>query len=726
MPSATHGEGHRSAPDDEQLFGLLQFTCGLSTPDLSDPKASPVSQAVTVGDVRELQRRLRSWLVPPDSDFQMHSLTTIFECHTVPPPHTWLLELSRHAAVELRDYSPRGPDWPPPEGFPGALDWHRPGEEVVSPWRHYLRVQRARDDATQSFTSETDCNDYLIRPSALADSGRRLEPGSLWELQLFFCELLAQRRGAIFASHVSERIYNIWLPPGVITINDAEQRPGHDTCFAMLPAVTVVRRPYRTDLRYAMSLTVIFVPWYPTSDPVTGQNRPRSMNHQEIVDVLASAGGNSTSLHELVDLHWLLSERSPLHDYLESVTTDDRRDFCSQYGRPGKVPGWGSQPLRHWLELLLMTAAERPRELGDRDDDRIWPEQQAADDRILPDEVLRCLRVNAIWSAMLLTDSFESCTPSTRLAGNRWWPATADLSPDKVGDLTASIPPPLRAVFELFATRERAFLPTADDRVDDLSAGGQAHMTWRLPRENILITAYNLAADRFPSFSSLYLVSWFAHITFGVTCAWQTMYSLTHDTDRLTDVAELSKLGHDRIMDLEDVYEFDVAWPTYAQLYRHVRRILGVDKQYTDIKERLNLLFQFAQVEQRTKEERIRYTEIKLGYEEQQLAGQRSHKIENAAALIGAFILFFSILVFVVDYINTKAEREWLAILIAVVVIIVAGIAGFYRLRMSTQKIDSEREEKRTGLARLLDQEGPPSVGRNHEPASHTDQIGRA
>jgi len=690
------------------MHGLLQFTCGLPTPDLSNHRVSAVSRAVTVGDVWERRRNLRSWLLPPGNDFQLHGLTDLFGGCTVLPPHTWLQQLSRHAAIELRDYSSRRPGEPPPAGFPEALDWHQPRGDGTAPWTHFLRVQRARDDSNR-FTAETDCNDYLIRWPTLPAAKPDVEAGSLWELQLFFCEFLAQRRGAIFASHVSERIYSIWLPPGVISLDDGDPQRDEDACFAVLPVVNVVRRPYGLDWRYAMSVTALFVPWRPADrGKQPAPREPRSMRPQEIVDLIASTGGNSTYLRDSGGLRWTLSEDSPLCAYLKNVTSDQRRDFCRQYGGPDKSRTWPSQTLRHWIELLLMTVAEVPKGQDEREDDRLLPEQQQADDRILSDEVLRCLRVNGIWSAVLLTDSFSFCTGTSRLADDRWWPGQMNPFPDTIDAMSTGIPDDLKAVFDPLARRDRGFLPAPDDRIDVLSTGGKAHITWRIPRENIMITAYSRSADDFPSFSSLYLVGWFVYMAVGVTCAWQTMYSLTHDTDRLRDVAELSQLGHDRIMDLEDVYEFDVAWPAYAQFYRHVRELLGVDREYAEIKERLDLLFRFAQVEQRTKEDRLRDEEIRLGTEEQRLSLTRSHTVEYVAAVIAFLVLLVTVLTLLIDVYKAHFIHVNVVV-ISFASAVAAGVVGFIWLALRIRKIDNDRETARLALARLARSPTSPS-----------------
>src|SRR5260370_5082351 len=207
---------------------------------------------------------------------------------------------------------------PLPLGFPSVLDWTRPAGGGEAAWEHFLGVERAGDDTSHGLTAETDCNDYMIRDARVPD----VVSVSLWELQLFFCEFLAQRRGAIFASHVSERIYNIWLPPGVITFRpeQADQRSG----FAVLPVITVVRRPYRIDWRYAMSLSVLFVPRWPEGEPgQPEQNSPRPIKAGDVIDVVTSTSGNTTYIHDSALIECRLSDKSPLHAYLTAIVADD-------------------------------------------------------------------------------------------------------------------------------------------------------------------------------------------------------------------------------------------------------------------------------------------------------------------------------------------------------------------------------------------------------------------
>jgi hypothetical protein len=362
------------------------------------------------------------------------------------------------------------------------------------------------------------------------------------------------------------------------------------------------------------------------------------------------------------------------------------------------------------MELLLMTVAELPKGQDEREDDRLRPEQQQADDRLLSDEVLRCLRVNGLWFATLVTDQFDACSGDSPLtfaacggdqapASGCWWPSGMRPLPASAGQLTMGMPAAVEQILTKFAELERGFPATPADRVDVLASGGQAHMTWRVPRENLIVTIYDRSADEFPSFSSLNLMAWFACMAVGVTCAWQTMYSLTHDTDRLRDVAELSQLGHDRLMDLEDLYEFDVAWPAYADFYRRLRNLLGVDREYDQIKDRLNLLFRFAEAEQRTKAERLRDEEIRLGSEEQRLALTRSHTVENVAAVVAALVLFVSILNLLVAVHTGKPIMPKTAI-VSNLAIISAGFLIFTWLRLRIRKIDDAREAARTALER--------------------------
>lgn len=710
--SGQEGHGTESGDvrqlEDGKFYGLLQFTCGLPTPALSDADASAVSRAVTVGDVRERQRTLRSWLLPQKGDFQFHCLTDVLPPERALPDHSWLLDLSRHTARHLPKFFPHGPGDPLPEGFPGALDWNRPKDGGKAPWTHYLRVQRARDDSSYTLTDQTDCNDYLIRDGDIPMSKSGFTRGSLWELQLFFCEFLAQRRGAIFASHVSERIYNVWLPPGEIRLSESDSKAERRR-FAWLPVVTVVRRPYRTDWRYAMSLSTLFVPLWPDGGPgPLWPNSARPMGAHDVVDLVSSTSGNSTYMHASAAIECDLADDSPLHRYLSEIVNDDRRDFCARYTGPrfcSRHAGSRDRPrhdvpktLRGWIELLLLTAAELPRRTDERVDDRILLEYQQADDRILPDEVLRCLRVNDFWSVLLLTDSMEACTAASNVAHNRWWPVPTQPR-GTVDDLASAVPGSVADLLELFAQGNRSFPPTPEDRVDVLSTGGRAHMTWRIPGQHTIVTVYRRADDAFPSFSSLNLAGWFAYMAVGVTCAWQTMYSLTHETDKLTDVAELSQLGHDRIMDLEDVYDLDVAWPAYEDFYRRLRGLLGVERQYRNIKERLDLLFTFAQAEQRTRDDRSNNEEIRLRSQEQQLAASRMHLVETAAAAVGGFILLVSVLILLVTWDKSSLSKSdaWWVFSIFLGALVLVGVA----LRSRVRRIDAELRDLIMSLTRL-------------------------
>jgi hypothetical protein len=684
------GNAAKNQQPDNGLYGLLQFNCGLPTPFMPDHDAFDGPRAIRVGDVRERRRSLRSWLVPPSGRFQLEGITSAaMGLRSTVPEHTWLIELSRHAALEMpiRSVGQAAGE------LPSALDWSDPRDPTARQSTYYIRVQRARDDTSRSLTSVTDCNDYFVREASDDVAG----PGSLSELQLFFAEFLAERRGAIFASHVSERIYTIWLPPGVIV-----KEPGpteQSSCFALLPVVTLVRRSYRIRWRHAMSVGMLLVPWWPPDAPKSA--RPRPMTPHEVFEVMAATGGNSTELRHGTNVAWRMTPDSPLQRYLDDVTHDERRYYSSRYR---ECVGHERKPtLRQWTELLLLAVAEIPVGPEDRKDDRIFPEQQEVDDTILPDEVLRSLRVNGIWSATLTTGALEKCRGESPIQRQSWWPSPVPAAPATVADLAAGVPGPIAELFELFAQRDRAFVPTPEDRVDVLATGGGAHMTWRIPREHIIVTAYSRGAEQFPDFSSLNLASWFSFIAVGVTCAWQTMRSLTHEIEKISDITDISRLGHDRIIDLEDVYDLEVASPAYANFYRRVRDLLGVQREYEDIKDRFNLLFTFARAGQRTRDEHKREEELGLRADDQQQADEYAAVLARIAAIVGAGILFVSAISYLADAYNQPLLlNRFAAILIFLILIfLAAGLVTRYLWRI--QKISIARDEIRTKLRHLAD-----------------------
>src|SRR5215475_14951366 len=117
------GNAARNQLTNDGIYGLLQFNCGLPTPSIPDRDAFVGPRAIRVGDVRERRRSLRSWLVPPSGRFRLEGITSAdLGLRPNVPEHTWLIELSRHAALELpvRSVGQRAGK------LPSALDWRDP------------------------------------------------------------------------------------------------------------------------------------------------------------------------------------------------------------------------------------------------------------------------------------------------------------------------------------------------------------------------------------------------------------------------------------------------------------------------------------------------------------------------------------------------------------------------------------------------------------------------
>jgi hypothetical protein len=145
------------------------------------------------------------------------------------PGHTLLPSLSRHRVIDvLPDYFN---ETHAKEEFPRVLDWQERTPEDPT-WNAFLRVQVARDRNTTDDRA-TDTNDWLVTAKqhcGLGDSGDGGGSAKinmvrcqvcdrqhyLGELRRFYAFLFTQRRQATFASNVTDRAYNVWLPPTLL------------------------------------------------------------------------------------------------------------------------------------------------------------------------------------------------------------------------------------------------------------------------------------------------------------------------------------------------------------------------------------------------------------------------------------------------------------------------------------------------------------------------------
>src|SRR5271157_4278944 len=234
-----------------EFDGLLQFSSALSHPQIDRSRGGRENRfransgfILSRNDVENFRQRLSRQFEGCVAGFGLE------QCYGTPDwrwsgsKHSWLGRDSRHAAISVPKVFHNTIE----DDFPRLLRWSALTRGSVSAgFDTFLRVQRSKGGMRRPFDS-FDCNDYLLRE-------QHIVPDDLAILQKFFAILYAQRRSRLFASDLSERVYNVWLPPALIS-TQTHREDG----FALLPFATLVRSPFRRRFRDTLTLSFILAP----------------------------------------------------------------------------------------------------------------------------------------------------------------------------------------------------------------------------------------------------------------------------------------------------------------------------------------------------------------------------------------------------------------------------------------------------------------------------------
>ncbi len=368
-----------AAPSDRcgKAFGLVQMSSGLHVHSFrrQSERSGGNDKELNRADFQQIDTELReAFSADGDKRFGLTNLTLF-------PPlkemrHTWLSEWSRHETLDIPRvfYDPNDPD----SGklpFPEALKWpDRDPRDVSS--TSFVRVQRALDDP-----SYHDWNDRVIRQQDGDSPNDQVR--SLQRLRDFFAWLYAQRRSSIFASNLSERIYHIWLPPGLLShLPGGEERGGP---LAILPLITMVRRPSQLEWRHTIGISMIFVPVSGEPGQPLGLRPLVQDGACELKDLARSLEGGSTRVLPSASTPLRLGD-CPLKDYVTAVANLGRTPGLVQDMR-SKICGWEGTR-RQWIELFATVGADS---VG------IWSPDPHTHKRRLADAILRSLRLTTIW-----------------------------------------------------------------------------------------------------------------------------------------------------------------------------------------------------------------------------------------------------------------------------------------------------------------------------------------
>jgi hypothetical protein len=470
--------------------------------------------------------------------------------------------------------------------------------KAVRDVRPRVRIQKARDfdddDYDNDDSTGLDDNDFLIY-QGLANASPIQPTDEIEDARLFLAHLVAQRRSVIFTSDLSERVYNVWLPATVLEPRrDADEfGAGLRNCQQLVafPFLTIVRKPQSQRWRNTFSLTILFAPTQSTSIAL------RRVDAHEIGTVVKSLDGPSSN--PAIGGNTVYGEcppRASLSSYLRRLYDDD--DLSSEMVQTivGADAADPSGTIRQWTEALLLTLARRQ--------SRRTVKTPAVSLRDTAGDVLRSIRTSSLWSVLVGTRELhpashdESC-----VFDGSWWP------PDK-SQLTKSpvarMPESLMEVFdEINVGRTLWFRPTRDRRIDQIDNADRSWMSWAPPQRPAIVSFYCLEVEDFPLRSGLNLFVWLLHAAIGAVTARAIMNALGVLATGQQDVADRARPNLDLIVELEEMFDLDVAAVVYRRFYRRLRALRGLDDQYAKTRERADLIGRYRDVIDRNQTEKL-------------------------------------------------------------------------------------------------------------------------
>jgi hypothetical protein len=587
---------NRSSRSACKAFGIVQVSCGLHVGKFRHSIGRQGFIELQKADAQVISDRLRNAFIP-DKKFLLEGLGAGPQSSRL--PHTWLGEWSRHQPVGIPIvFLPSDSDGlrcPASPAFPDALDW--PGRESQPAEKStYVRLQRVLEE-----TSITDYNDRIVTHKNVQGDSTSVAPCD--ELRNFFAWLFAQRRSAIYASNLSERIYHIWLPGGLLsTVAGSSEKMGP---LVILPLVTMVRRPTQLSWRHTIGITIFFVPVRREDD---GRLSPRPLisdvSHETEL-LTRSLEGGSSGIRPSGKIQLYL-EDCPFKEYVKALADTGRHPSVIPEMR-SMIGSWQATP-RQWIELCCTLAADG---IGK------WDATPSLHKRRLSDAVLRSLRQTAIWSVAVTGQGLDRLEDRD----GRLWPvrtrrsgkvpvsrrrrigrqASRPSRGDSAHRLT-DFPAWARKILEMLSAP--GTLPSQSDRVDDVSCTDVEFMTWRVPRRRCLVTMMGISNEHFPRSSLLYIFSWIGHMVIAAASTTETMLELGREIALPLPVAQLADTAYQFTLELEEMYDLDSTWLIFTRFFRNIRKSLGIDEQYKGIRERVDLLARHAEVNERIRTER--------------------------------------------------------------------------------------------------------------------------
>lgn len=384
-------------------------------------------------------------------------------------------------------------------------------------------------------------NDFLVADQALPS---RREP-----ISQLLLELMAHKRSRLFGFRLANRFVNVLLPHALL----CPDGNGKEATWFMQPLVSFVRGGRdRGRLRETYCLTFFLV-------PIEGELEERQVGTSDIVDVV-NAGWGFAAAPAAQSRKFGTS--GDLFDYLSAVASWDLA---------GPDRAYAGFTLREIIERVAFGVGLT---LAQGQTGRVDPVTA----RLIGNDALMSLG-SARVSSVVMVDP--------------------DLNPRKVKKSVRAQPFPrsllrlMKALSDPIRSPARGDIDSRKNRLDRPLVDDDVYATAVLPTKRCLVMLSCDGEQYGVRESALMQAGSIAYMTIGAATAIGTLRAIDRRLEQLggADPRGIAEIDREIAADLGEIYDLDITRESYREIYRRLRRRLGITRDYEILQDKMQTLY---------------------------------------------------------------------------------------------------------------------------------------
>ena len=446
--------------------------------------------------------------------------------------------------------------------LPPALDWAT--NDTDGDGAYYEEPRYIFADTFDDHRSETVA-DFFV--------DTRLRQNDAREISKALLEVMAHKRSRLFGFALANRFVNVMLPHAILT---PSRGVVEDRGWFLQPLVSFIRGGRdRTRLRGTYTLTFFLLPVSVENmrlGPGLTSSPSRRMSTCEITQF--TNPGWSFAASPSVETLLKMSISGPLFHYLSRLARFDLRGMFQLSGQGVSDSSYGTAfdhvTLRQAVEKIGFGVGLSVAQ-GSHGGVGLETMRRIGNDVVMS---LGSARV----SSVVVVDDELSPSEVKESIGNGPFPG-------KLLSLMESLAKPLRMprASDPEARKFRLDRPFDDDAI---------YATGVIPTRRCVVVASRDGAQYGSRESALMQAGSVAYMTLGAATAIGTLREIDKELEHLegANPSKVAKIDREIAADLNEIYDLDITRESYRRMYRRLRDLLGITRDYETLQDEMNAL----------------------------------------------------------------------------------------------------------------------------------------